>query len=109
MLAEPRRGVKETSDECVEAQGICHPMREERVTLSAGEPTRVLVLNQVEAGVLSAAQAGQVLGLGARQVRRLRACYRQDGASRPGARAGSHAMPVQAWLPSLQRPRVERR
>ena len=52
----------------------------DKIVLNSAEQRRVLVLNQLEAGVLSPAQAGQLLGLGERQLRRLRARYRQEGA-----------------------------
>ena len=53
----------------------------DKIVLNSAEQRRVLVLNQLEAGVLSAAQAGQLLGLAERQLRRLRARYREEGAS----------------------------
>ncbi len=53
----------------------------DKIVLNSAEQRRLLVLNQLEAGVLSAAQAGQLLGLAQRQLRRLRAGYRQEGAS----------------------------
>jgi len=52
----------------------------DKIVLNSGEHKRVLVLNQLEAGVLSPAQTGQLLGLAERQLRRLRARYRQEGA-----------------------------
>jgi transposase len=52
----------------------------DKIVLNSAEQRRVLVLNQLEAGVLSPAQAGQLLGLAERQLRRLRARYRQVGA-----------------------------
>jgi hypothetical protein len=51
----------------------------DKIVLNSAEQRRLLVLNQLEAGVLSAAQAGQLLGLAERQLRRLRAGYRQEG------------------------------
>jgi len=53
----------------------------DKIVLNSAEQRRVLVLNQLEAGVLSPAQAGQLLGLAERQLRRLRARYRQEGAA----------------------------
>jgi len=41
-------GCQEAAVPVVEAQGICHPIEEERVTLSAGEQRRVVVLNHLE-------------------------------------------------------------
>jgi len=52
----------------------------DKIVLNSAEQRRLLVLNQLEAGVLSADQAGQLLGLAERQVRRLRADYRREGA-----------------------------
>ena len=67
------------SFEGVEAQGICHPMERERVTLSAGEQRRVMVLNHLEKGAVTLGEAAGLLGISERQVKRLRAEYRQEG------------------------------
>ena len=52
----------------------------ERLTLSAKEQTRLIVLNEVEAGRMKARDAAEVMRLSRRQVRRLRAGYRERGA-----------------------------
>ena len=52
---------------------------EHKIVLNSTEQTRVLVLNQVEAGVLIAAQLGQLLGPAERQQRWLTASYRRKG------------------------------
>ena len=52
----------------------------ERVTLNKKEQNRLMVLNQVERGVMSARKAAEVLGLSLRQIRRILAAYRKEGA-----------------------------
>ena len=52
----------------------------EGVTLTKKEQQRLIVLNQVMAGELSKKQAAKVLGLSVRQVKRLVARYRKEGA-----------------------------
>jgi transposase len=52
----------------------------ERVTLNKKEQRRLMVLNQVERGVMTAGEAVEVLGLSLRQVRRILAAYRKEGA-----------------------------
>jgi transposase len=49
------------------------------VTLNAKDQREVEILNRLEAGVLDVATASELLGVGARQVRRLRERYRQVG------------------------------
>lgn len=56
-------------------------MERENVTLSKKELLRLQVLNQVALGELTARQAGERLNLSVRQVRRLLAAYRRDGAA----------------------------
>src|SRR5512133_2043575 len=53
----------------------------ETVTLNEGEQRRLLVLNEVNRGRLSAWRAGELLGLSERQVRRILAAYREEGAA----------------------------
>lgn len=53
----------------------------ELVTLNKKEQRRLMVLNEVERGVLVGWQAAEVLGLSLRQVRRLVAAYRKEGAA----------------------------
>jgi transposase len=53
----------------------------ETVTLTQPEQTRVLVLNRILQGQLTVAEAAQLLSLSVRQVRRLLAAYREDGAA----------------------------
>jgi predicted DNA-binding transcriptional regulator YafY len=55
-------------------------MEEERVTLSAGEQRQVVVLNHLEKGAVTVEEAARLLGISKRQVQRLRAEYRRDGA-----------------------------
>ena len=53
----------------------------DKVTLNNKEQKRLIVLNEVLAGRLTGAQAATVLGLSLRQIRRLLAAYRRDGAA----------------------------
>ena len=53
----------------------------ETVTLNYKEQTRLMVLNQVDRAQLTASQAAEVLHLSLRQVRRLLAAYRKEGAA----------------------------
>jgi transposase len=52
----------------------------ERVTLNKKEQKRLMVLNQIERGVMTAGEAAEVLGLSLRHVRRILAAYRKEGA-----------------------------
>jgi len=54
---------------------------EDRVTLNRAEQRRLLVLNHLEACALVNAEAAELLGISIRQVRRLRAAYRERGAA----------------------------
>ncbi len=49
------------------------------VTLNAEQQREVEILTRLEAGVLDAGTAAELLGVSARQVRRLRACFRREG------------------------------
>jgi transposase len=49
------------------------------ITLNARQQREVEILSRLEAGVLDAEVAAELLGVGARQVRRLRARFRQAG------------------------------
>ncbi len=51
------------------------------MTLNEGEQRRLLVLNEVNRGRLTAWRAGELLGLSERQVRRILAAYREEGAA----------------------------
>ena len=53
----------------------------EIVTLNQDEQRRLLVLNEVNRGRLTAWRAGELLGLSERQVRRMLAAYREEGAA----------------------------
>ena len=53
---------------------------EERVTLNKKEQSRLLVLNRIEAGQITAWQAADVMGITLRHTRRLLAAYREQGA-----------------------------
>ena len=52
----------------------------ERVTLNKKEQNRLIVLNQVERGVVTAREAAEVLCLSLRHIRRILAAYRKEGA-----------------------------
>jgi transposase len=52
---------------------------EGKVTLNRKEQVRLMVLNQVEKGEMKGREAGEVLGISIRQVRRLIAGYREKG------------------------------
>jgi transposase len=54
---------------------------EASITLNRQEQKRLLVLNAVVAGQSTVAEAAASLGLSARQVRRVLAAYRQEGAA----------------------------
>ena len=53
---------------------------EGKVTLNRKEQVRLMVLNQVEKGEMKGREAGEVLGISIRRVRRLIAGYREKGA-----------------------------
>ena len=52
----------------------------ERITLSKKEQKRLMVLNEVERGIMTSREAAEILGLSPRQVRRILAAYRKEGA-----------------------------
>jgi transposase len=54
-------------------------VRKETISLNLKEQQRLMVLNQVERGEVTGEQAGVLMGLGLRQVRRLLAAYRKEG------------------------------
>jgi transposase len=53
----------------------------EKVTLTKKEQSRLMVLNGVEVGRISAREAAEVMGLSLRHVRRILAAYRKEGAA----------------------------
>jgi len=53
----------------------------EMVTLNRKEQRRLVVLNGIEIGRITAVEAAQVLGLSLRHVRRILAAYRKEGAA----------------------------
>jgi hypothetical protein len=84
----------------------------DRVTLTTREPKRVLVLQRMERGAMTAVKAAVVLEVSVRQVRRLLVAYRQEGVAAlataigvGGARAGGrrghnrseHAVTPTCW------------
>lgn len=56
-------------------------MMKEIVTLNKKEQRRLVVLNQVDRGEMIGRQAAEVIGLSLRQVRRILAAYRKEGAA----------------------------
>jgi len=53
----------------------------ERVTLNKKEQNRLIVLNRVERGTMTTREAGEILGLSGRQVKRILGRYRREGAA----------------------------
>jgi transposase len=53
----------------------------ERVTLNKKEQRRLMVLNQVEMGKMTSREAAEVLNISLRQLRRILAAYRKEGAA----------------------------
>ena len=53
----------------------------ETVTLHSEEQRRLLILNQIERGVMSVTEGAALMGVSVRQVHRLRAAYRDVGAA----------------------------
>src|SRR5215210_736611 len=53
----------------------------ETIALNSKEQRRLMVLNQVLQGQLTACEAGELLGLSVRQIRRMVAAYRKEGAA----------------------------
>jgi transposase len=53
----------------------------EKVTLNKQEQSRLMVLNGIEIGRITAREAAEVLGLSLRHVRRILAAYRREGAA----------------------------
>lgn len=53
----------------------------ETVTLNSAEQRRLLILNQVERGVVSVTEGAELMGVSVRHVHRLRAAYRDAGAA----------------------------
>ena len=54
---------------------------EKRVILSMKELKRLKVVTEIEAGRITGSEAARVLGLSLRQVRRIVAAYRKEGAA----------------------------
>ena len=71
----------------------------ETVSLTGTEQQRLVVLNRVLVGDLTAAEAAAALGRSVRQVRRMLAAYRKEGAAAlaHGNRGRTPAMP---WTPA---------
>jgi transposase len=53
----------------------------ETVTLNSKAQRRLMILNEMERGSITASQAAQLMGISVRQARRLLAGYRRDGAA----------------------------
>jgi transposase len=70
----------------------------ETVTLNSEEQRRLLILNQVERGVVSVVEAAELMGVSVRQVHRLRAAYQVEGAAAVvhgnRGRAPAHTLPT---------------
>ena len=73
----------------------------ETVTLNSEEQRRLLILNQVERGVVSVAEAAELMDLSVRQVHRLRVAYRNEGA--PALVHGNQGrVPAHALAPAVR-------
>src|SRR5262245_9337897 len=77
---------------------------EETITMSGREQRRVWVLSRVEAGEMGMAEAGILLGLSERSVRRLRARMRLDGPA--GLVHGNRGRASPRRLPEATRARI---
>src|SRR5262245_58580641 len=73
----------------------------ETVQLSGNEQIRVVVLNRVLVGDLTGAEAAAALALSVRQVRRMLAAYRQEGAAAL-AHGNRGRTPAHALAPALE-------
>jgi transposase len=52
----------------------------DRVTLNKKKQNRLIALNRVERGMMTAREAAEILGLSLRQIKRILAAYRREGA-----------------------------
>src|SRR5216683_3502084 len=78
----------------------------ETITLNTQEQKRVMVLNRLLVGQLTAAEAAVLLSLSERQVRRLFAAYRKEGAAAL-AHGNRGRKPVQSISEEVQRQVIE--
>lgn len=76
------------------------------ITLTANEHQRLMVLNALQGGTASIAAAGRLLGLSARQIRRLRRAYQTRGAA--ALVHGNRGRPSPRRIPAQVRARVLR-
>lgn len=67
-------------------------MKKETVTVTTPEQKRVLIVNQVQTGHLSAAQAAALLQISDRHMRRILAAYRKEEVA-----ALAHGNAIQIW------------
>ena len=79
-------------------------MERETVTLNAREQQRAMVLNRVERGGLTGAEAAELVGVSLRQVRRLLAAYREEGVA--ALAHGNRGRPSVHRLPEDTKKRV---
>jgi transposase len=79
---------------------------EETITLNTQEQKRVMVLNRLLVGQLTAAEAAVLLNLSERQVRRLSAAYQQEGAAAL-AHGNRGRKPVQTISEEVRRQVIE--
>ena len=73
----------------------------ETVTLNSEEQRRLLILNQVERGVVSVAEAVELMGISVRQVHRLRAAY-QDASAATLVHGNRGRTPAHALDPAIR-------
>jgi transposase len=77
---------------------------EETITMSGREQRRAWVLSRVEAGEMGMAEAGSLLGLSERSIRRLRSRMRLEGPA--GLVHGNRGRPSPRRLPEATRARI---
>lgn len=78
----------------------------EKVTLNSKEQKRLMVLNELEKGQITIAQAAKILDLSERQIKRIRAAYRKDGAQAL-AHGNRGRKPAHALSPELAQQLVD--
>ena len=78
----------------------------EKVTLNSKEQKRLMVLNELEKGQITIAQAAKVLDLSDRQIKRIRAAYRKEGAQAL-AHGNRGRKPAHALAPELAQQLVD--
>lgn len=78
----------------------------EKVTLNRKEQKRLMVLNELEKGQITISQTAKILALSERQVKRIRAAYRKEGAQAL-AHGNRGRKPAHALSPELTQQLVD--